>query len=308
MLGKLFRKKDEKGPPQGPQLAPYQCPFPLTGEIVTDAASPEWIYVTPTQADFLKFRSLADTMEDFALRVSKPNILVWDKKVKGEAMVMIKAFTTLDCTPECLWNMLHDPEYRIAWDESRLDAYLVAQLSPNCDIGYYAAKAQSPVFNRDFLNQRAWCSAGNGEYVIFNTSVPHAKCPEQKGFVRAVSKIAGYLVRPFGESGCSLTYLSSADPKGWIPSAFVNMLVSKFSPAMLEKIRKASLTYPQWLEEQGHRWKKTWSQEAIPWPCSQPNATPAFFLERQAKAAQGVASPVVEMPEPSHEEELGGTE
>ena len=283
----LGKKKDDGKKAHGPQLAEYQSPFPMTGEIVEDEGT---LYVTPSQADFLKFRNMMDTMDGFTLRVAKDNSLVWDKRVKGEPMVVIKAFTTIDCPPAVLWDVLHDPLYRIEWDDARLEGYLVTQLTPNCDIGYYGAKAQKPVYNRDFLNQRAWYSAGDGEYVIMSTSVPHARCPDQKGFVRAVSKISGYLVRPWG-NGCSLTYISNADPKGWIPTTFVNMLVSKFSPAMLEKIRKAAIGWESWKNTQPS-WKRLWEQEPRPWPEPQKSDTHTYFQDR---IAGGAPPPVEEL-------------
>jgi hypothetical protein len=298
---KLFgfgKKKQEEAPVNhGPQLAPYLCPFPLSGNIIQDEAA-QMIYVSASPADFLKFRSLADGMDGFSLRVAKERTLVWDKKMPGEAMVTIKAFTVLDdCPPERLWDVLHCPDYRVVWDDSRLDSYLVAQLSQNCDIGYYGAKAGTPVYNRDFLNQRCWYSVGGGEYVIFNTSVPHVKCPAQKGFVRAISKISGYLIRPWGKGGCSLTYISNADPKGWIPTAFVNRIVSKFSPAVLEKIRKAAQNFPEWQAQQGDRWKKTWMQDIEQWPLAQPDLTHKFYSDR-LNLGEG-AAPVEEVEETS---------
>jgi hypothetical protein len=277
MLGLFgFKKKPEVA--KGPQLMHYECPFPLSGDIVELDHS---LYVTASEEDFAQFRSLADTVDGYILRVIRPGMLVWDKRGRGESTVTVKAFKILEgVPPEELWDVLHDPDYRAVWDDARVDTYLVSPLSPNSDIGYYAGKAPKPISSRDFLNQRCWMSAGGGEYLIFNTSVTHSKCPPKRGFVRAVSKISGYLIRPWGTDGksCTLTYISNSDPKGWLPSSMVNMLVSSFAPAMLNKIQKAVEDWPAWRAKQS-AWKRVWEQAITPWKSPPGNETYAAYQD-----------------------------
>ena len=38
--------------------------------------------------------------------------------------------------------------------------------------------------------------------------------PPQKSFIRAISHLTGYLIRPSAENGCILTYVAQCDPRG----------------------------------------------------------------------------------------------
>ena len=75
--------------------------------------------------------------------------------------------------------------------------------------------------------------------LIFNSLFVHSKA------VRGESIISGYLIRPHGE-GCSLTYVSQSDPKGWIPVMVLNTLLTSQGPNMIEKLVGAATKYTEW--------------------------------------------------------------
>ena len=271
------------------QFSTYVCPFPLTGPVVEHQGH---LYHTATKCDCFQFRQVCDELDGFTLRYDKNGVLVWDKKIPGEAMAMIKVFAAFpNIAPATMNDMLHDGVYRCIWDTSRIDAYRITLLNNNNDIGYYAAKVPTPVTNRDFINQRAWHNAGNGEYIIFNTTVIHNSLPPQKGFVRAMSRLSGYLIQPLGQ-GCSITYLTQSDPKGWIPTYFVNYITTKLAPSVMDKLAKASQNFEAWREEQmtHGKWLKDWQQDPIAWDDKVENKTQTYALKH---FGSGVASPVV---------------
>jgi hypothetical protein len=282
MFGGLFgkKKKEEGGPPQPPQLAPYQTPFALTGDVVVEKGN---IYKCFGKADHAQFRDMCDSTDGWVLRHGSGGTYCWTLAKKGESMNMIKVFGAFDdISPEIMNDILHDPEYRIVWDESRIDSYRVASLDAVTDIGYYALRMNKPVANRDFLNQRGWTNAGGGEYVIFNTSVPHDDMPPAAGFVRAVSKISGYLVRPWGtKGGCSLTFLTQTDPKGWLPSSVVNGITTKLAPRTTSRLRDAASKYTAWVATQGANHKKDWVAPEAPWDEAKPNRLHEWAAARE---------------------------
>lgn len=258
----------------GPEVVQYRTPFAFTGETHEEAGR---IYRLPNKADCFAFRTFADSLEGFTLRHSRPyEVMVWDRKLPNEPMHVIKVFGIFrktkenpagGCTPRELYDMLQDPIFREEWDDYRQEAFRIVSLSPSTDIGYYAAKSPMPlVANRDFVNQRMWHEAGRDEYVIFNTSVPHSAVPPsyQKDvhknkhgvFVRAISKLTGYLIRPWtnpesGEvEGTSLTYITQTDPCGWIPTTLTNYIATKFAPNTIRNVDKAIPLFRTWFKKQ----------------------------------------------------------
>lgn len=191
-------------------------------------------------------------------------------------MHVIKAFAVFrtstskggKITPSLLYDMLQDSIFRETWDQYRREAFRIVRLDDKNDIGYYAAYSPVPlVKNRDFVNQRAWHDAGNGgEYVIFNTSVPHDAVPRkyQKevnhnkygSFIRAKSKLSGYFIQQWhdpvsgAEDGACITFITQADPGGWIPAALTNYIASKFAPNTASLVANALVTFQTWLPAQ----------------------------------------------------------
>jgi hypothetical protein len=113
-----------------------------------------------------------------------------------------------------------------------------------------------PLSNRDFVNQRSWIMREN-EYVIMNHSVKHPEMPEKKGFVRAISHRTGYHIERISEGGCTLTYLTQSDPRGYIPTWLINMATRRFAPNMISKLKKAADKYTEW--------KKVNNSSECPW-------------------------------------------
>lgn len=43
-------------------------------------------------------------------------------------------------SPNTMFDVLHDPDYRKDWDEHMLASIEIGYLNPNNDVGYYACK------------------------------------------------------------------------------------------------------------------------------------------------------------------------
>ena len=116
-----------------------------------------------------------------------------------------------------------------------IEGRVIEMVSPADEVGYYAAKAPSPISNRDFCTHRTFRVFAD-KHVIFNKSVTTDKCPDDPNFVRGWSFRTGYQMKVSKherlvvvgffqltgfsqdhEKGCTLEYMTQSDPRGWIP-------------------------------------------------------------------------------------------
>jgi len=216
----------------------------------------ETAFKPATEEEFDNFVKACDNSEGWNVVHEEGTIKVWDQKSSNSSINIVKIwahFKTVDSS--VLYDVLHDPEYRATWDEHMVEGYNIEQINANNDVGYYSAKGMATVSGRDFVNQRSWRVKGD-EYIIFNHSVKHPKQPEKKGFVRAWSYMTGYLVRKH-EQGCTITYYTQTDPKGWIPTMVVNTVTKKFAPKNIQKLEEHSTKYPEWKAKNNPE-KKPW--------------------------------------------------
>jgi hypothetical protein len=137
-------------------------------------------YHLATDKDFDDFRTKCEEEEGWELAFEDATSKVHRKRNTGAAIdpVRVKAHFA-NMNPETLYDILHDHEYRAVWDENMISGVVIQQLDDRNEIGYYSAKAPSPISNRDFLNQRMWRRKSD-EWIIMNHAVEHADWPEKK--------------------------------------------------------------------------------------------------------------------------------
>lgn len=279
--------------PKSEEEVRYLCPFKLAGRQVE---CKNRIYRVGTKRDCFQFRQFSDSLEGFVVEHSeKDKCVIWSKKVEGEPLNIIKCLGFYAFAPpgapesnqiscELLYDMLQDAEFREVWDDFRAEAFTITMLDPCTEIGYYAGKSPVPMVSaRDFVNQRQWHAAGRGEYVIWNTSVPHDDVKEdyQKtvrkkingSFVRAISKVTGYFIFPWldsesgAEKGVCMTYITQSDLRGSIPTSLCNYITKKVGPKTLKKVENAMRQYSKWREAKIKEgtYKKDWESPKEWW-------------------------------------------
>ncbi|XP_035681930.1 START domain-containing protein 10-like [Branchiostoma floridae] len=217
--------------------------------------------------DFLDFKQACLNHGDgWEQKYNKHGTVVYAKLQEASSVKLLKVSVTFKkVCAATLYDVLHDPEYRKMWDPNMIDAYEICQLNPNNDVGYYSWKCSPPLKNRDFVTLRSWLETGT-EYMIINHSVNHQKVPPKKGFVRGISLLSGYLIRPLTSDSCHFTYLTQMDPRGSLPKWVVNKATQFYAPRMMQKIHKAAMKYPAWKSQHKPAWKPWLYPEQITVP------------------------------------------
>ncbi|VDM59713.1 unnamed protein product [Angiostrongylus costaricensis] len=210
-------------------------------------------------ADYMRVRNMCDNNQGWREVYKKKGISVFSQSVPSNNFQMIKAVAKFpDVLPSVAYDVLHDSSYRSHWDRHMASQCFIGIINPNNDIGYYALSAIPPIRGRDFVMQRSWLDTGD-EKLICGHSVYHQDYPPMKGYVRAVSILSAYLIRPLKDDGCQIIYLSTLPP--WL----VNYLTRVVAPKVVKKLHKACLSYTQWKQN------------------NQPNFKPWIYPEQQAE-------------------------
>jgi len=197
-------------------------------------------------SDFALLKILLSRGDGWDLEHNSGSTMVWTRHADNSIFRMIRLKTTFtDITADTLYDVLHDPVYRKTWDKHMICSKELGVLNPNNDVSYYALQCPPPVKNRDFVLQRSWLQTPQ-EYYIINHSVFHRDYPQQRGFVRGLSYLTGFLVTPLGSKSCTLGYVAHSDPGGQLPCWVTNKLSSILAPKMVKKIHKACLNYNSW--------------------------------------------------------------
>ncbi|XP_057313031.1 START domain-containing protein 10-like [Hydractinia symbiolongicarpus] len=206
--------------------------------------------------DFDDFFSLVVEDEGWIEKYNKGDILVKSKWTEESRIKMIKVSSPINVSLECLYDVLHDPEYRKVWDKDMTDSYDVCKLNGNTVIGWYGAKMPPPLKYRDWSLYRTW-RKDESEFMIFNHSVDHKLIPVRKNYVRSVSYLTGYFGEKLTANRCKLTFITQTDPKGKLPKWFINLLSTSMSPRIMKKLHKTALKYEKWKNEHNPE-KKPW--------------------------------------------------
>mmetsp|Transcript_22577 Transcript_22577/g.63386 ORF Transcript_22577/g.63386 Transcript_22577/m.63386 type:complete len:236 (-) Transcript_22577:24-731(-) len=217
------------------------------------------------ESEFEQFRKECTTDDGWTEAVNNEKCTVWTRKSKKSSVNVVKVQTRFpDINPETLYDIFHDHVYRKTWDDAMIDGYVVEMLSKTNEVGYYSAKV-GMISNRDFVNIRGWKARPEENYwAIVNHSVTHPDVPEKKGFVRAWSVMSGYYINRYEDDktveggGTIFTFMSCADPRGWIPKWVINSLYASFAPSSIDKMKNAALGYKEWKAKQDNPDDKPW--------------------------------------------------
>ncbi|KER33819.1 hypothetical protein T265_00477 [Opisthorchis viverrini] len=205
--------------------------------------------VIPDDAYMQNIRNLCTENHSWCRIYCKHNITVFSRLTEASDIKMFKLVATLkDVSADTLFDTLMDSEYRKLWDKNMLESYELCSINPNNDIGYYAhftVRSFPAIRDRDFVLQRSWLQA-HSEYMIANRSIFHKALPPRKQYVRAISHLTSYIIRPCGSNECELIYITQCDPRGKLPTWAVNKATQYVAPRVIKRLIKACQQYTAW--------------------------------------------------------------
>jgi len=145
--------------------------------------------------------------------------------------------TDINATADEVLKCTEDLDARAKWDELFIKGSVIQDIDETHQVIHFQFKSPSMmVTNRDFVMARAVRRLEDGTILSNHRSVVHPDCGDCKGFVRGDVFESGYYIKPNGNGGCTVVYVVQIDPKGWIPTAIVNM-VAKKQPLVLAKMK-----------------------------------------------------------------------
>lgn len=91
--------------------------------------------------DFSSLKQMVDNDDGWHLELCKANTLVWTRSVPNCNFQMVKINARFeDIEPECMFDVLLDPDYRKEWDSHMLESFDIGNFNVNNDVGYYASE------------------------------------------------------------------------------------------------------------------------------------------------------------------------
>lgn len=89
---------------------------------------------------------MVDNDDGWHLELCKANTLVWTRSVPNCNFQMVKINARFeDIEPECVFDVLLDPDYRKEWDSHMLESFDIGNFNVNNDVGYYASEFVIPL-------------------------------------------------------------------------------------------------------------------------------------------------------------------
>lgn len=220
-------------------------------------------------SDFTYFKNLCEDDADWRVDYNKNDIKVSSKDIEGIGFRMLKVKARFKVRAATVYDVLHDTLYRKLWDKNMIDGYELCSLNLNNDIGYYALRSLVPFKNRDFVTLRSWLATA-ADYVIINHSVFHKNAPPKKNFIRGLSHLTGYYMRPIDDNSCYCIYVTHCDPRGNLPSWAVNKASCFVAPRVTQRLMRACQKYDSWKSKHQPSYKPWLYPEQIEVPRLRP--------------------------------------
>ena len=149
------------------------------------------------------------------------------KKVEGESINMTLRTFTLDSPMDKAMEKMLDTEMAMKSNDRLKVNEIVEEIDENTVFIKREISGNMVISNRDMSLFQHVIELTDGSKLIVSFSEPHEKIPEKSGVVRADFILSYLHVKSISETTTSVAYLVHFDPKGSLPTSFVNMAQNK---------------------------------------------------------------------------------
>lgn len=163
--------------------------------------------------------------DDWKLETDKSGVQLYSKK-SGESIDYVKRTMEVKVSKEDLISFFLNLDKIKAADKKLVAMDLVEEIDDRTKLIRIEMKGNMIVSNRDFTIIRKRFELSDGSLFVIQTSIDSDKMPKTKA-VRGEMILQGSIVRETSDSSCSIVNIAFVDPKGSIPSSFVNKMKSK---------------------------------------------------------------------------------
>lgn len=171
-----------------------------------------------------KFFSLFAS-DDWKLETDKKGVQLYSKE-SGESIDYVKRCMEVKVSKDDLISFFLNIDKVKAADKKLVAMDVVEEIDDKTKLIRIEMKGNMIVSNRDFTIIRKRFELSDGSLFIIQTSIESDKMPKTKA-VRGEMILQGSLVRETADDRCSIVNIAFVDPKGSIPSTFVNKMKSK---------------------------------------------------------------------------------
>ena len=191
-----------------------------------DAGGDETVFkhLQTLQEAIEKYFSLYDA-EDWKLEIDKSGVQMYSKK-SGRSIDFTKRWTEVKVSKEDALSFFVDPE-KFKYVYSKIGTLeVIKEIDDKTRLIRLEMKGNIIVSNRDLAVIRKVFELSDGSLFLIQTSIETDEIPKTKA-VRAEMVLQGNLFKETSATSCSICTISLVDPKGSIPTSFVNKMKSK---------------------------------------------------------------------------------
>ena len=171
-----------------------------------------------------KYFSLLEA-EDWKLEADKSGVQLYSKK-SGESIDYVKRWMEVKVSKDELISFFVNTDKIKAADKKLVAVDVVEEIDDRTKLIRFEMKGNMIVSNRDFSVIRKRFDLGDGSLFVMQTSIETDKIPKTKA-VRGEIVLQGSIIKETSDSSCSIVNIAFVNPKGSIPSSFVNKMKSK---------------------------------------------------------------------------------
>jgi predicted Na+-dependent transporter len=224
---RMYRKaiSASKGPP-------FETVVPQRGRrpSVTDTTTLD-AYTAKHAAGFERLLAL-DNPAGWTFKKEEEGVTIYTQAMPGNPLVYFKGVSDFESSGSMLdiAATLIQTEERPMWDELCMKGSTLEFVPPFYKYSFTQFRARAGIISaRDMCTLGRMRFEGDGSMLIFVQSAEHPDYPEQAGFVRMQLVEGGYILRPKpgNPKVTTVSWMGCADPKGWLPTWLVNLLVAK---------------------------------------------------------------------------------